>query len=301
MVTFDCHMYVGLTPSQVPKWWMDEMYLPYGGGEGVSRGGKETVEMLDAAGIDIGLIQGGDIRRTTSHPDHPGDHGVHIPNEWVAEEIAKYPDRLRGMVTVDPLRDPQDALEETERFITEHGFIALGLKTAYHDHAINDRRVYPFYEKCIELDVPVDLFTGWTPILNAPMKYSDPILLDDVARDLRDLKVVFYLSFPWIDEAIAVAARHPNLYLDLAFVGGGSPEQLYDALLKIKDFGLIGRALYGSDGNDKIRIGKNTATVPELYRMVNEVAAARGTAEITDEELDAIMGGTANTLYKLGF
>ena len=299
MVTIDCHMYVGLTPSQVPKWWMDEMYLPYGG-SGVSRDGQDIVEMLDDAKIDIAVIQGGDIRRTTSHPDHPGDHGVYIPNDWVAAEVAKHPDRLLGMVTVDPLRDPQDALEETERYITEHGFIALGLKTAYHDHAINDRRVYPFYEKCIELDVPVDLFTGWTPILNAPMKYSDPILLDDVARELRDLKVVFYLSFPWIDEGIAVAARHPNLHIDLAYMGGGSPEQLYDVLLKIKDLGFIDRALYGSDGNDKIRIGKTAATVPELYLAVNDVARARGTAEITDEELAGIMGENANRLYKLG-
>lgn len=299
MVTIDCHNYVGLTPSQVPEWWMDEMYLPYGG-KGVSRDGQDIVDMLDAASVDIAVIQGGDIRRTTSHPDHPGDHGVYIPNEWVAAEVAKHPGRLLGMVTVDPLRDPQDALAETERFVTEHGFVALGLKTAYHDHAINDRRVYPFYEKCIELDVPVDLFTGWTPIINAPLKYSNPILLDDVGRELRDLKVVFYLAFPWIDEGIAVAARHPNFYFDLAFMGGGSPEQLYDVLLKIKDMGCIDRALYGSDGNDKVRIGKSSATVPELYKAVNGVAAARGTAEITDEEMAAIMGGTANKLYKLG-
>ncbi len=299
MVTVDCHHYIGLTPSQVPKWWMEEMYLPYGG-TGVSRYGQDIVDMIDDAGIDIAIVQGGDIRRTTSHPDHPGDHGVYIPNEWIAQEVAKHPDRLRGQVAVDPLRDPQDALAETEYFIKEHGFVALALKTAYHDHAINDRRVYPFYEKCIELDVPVDLFTGWTPIINAPMKYSNPILLDDVGRELRDLKVVFYLAFPWIDEGIAVAARHPNFYMDLAWFGGGSAEQLYDALLKIKDFGAIDRALYGSDGNDKIRIGKNVATVPELYRAVNEVAARRGTAEISDDEMEAIMGGTANRLYKLG-
>jgi predicted TIM-barrel fold metal-dependent hydrolase len=291
-------MYLGLTPSQVPRWWMDEMYRPFGGG-GVSRGGKETVEMLDDAGIDVGIVQGADIRRTTSHPDHPGDHNVFIPNEWVAEEIAKFPGRLLGQVTVDPLRDPQDALAETERLITEHGFVSLGLKTAYHNHAINDRRVYPFYEKCIELDVPVHVFTGWTPIINAPMRQSDPILLDDVGREFRDLRVVFYVSFPWVDEGIAVLARHPNFYIDLSHLGGGSPEALYDVLLKIKDFGAIDRAVYGSDGNDKIRIGKTAATVPELYRQVNDVAARRGTAEITDQEMAAIMGGTAGRVYKL--
>ena len=278
---------------------MDEMYLPYGGG-GVSRYGKDIVEMIDDAGVDVAIVQGGDIRRTSSHPNHPGDHNVYIPNEWVAEEVTKHPDRLRGQVTLDPLRDPQDALEETERFVKEHGFVALALKTAYHDHAINDRRVYPLYEKCIELDVPVDLFTGWTPIINAPLKYSNPILLDDVGRELRDLKVVFYLAFPWVDEGIAVVARHPNFYMDMAWFGGGSPEQLYDVLLKLKDFGAINRALYGSDGADKVRIGDTTATVPDLYRAVNEVAARKGTAEITEDELEGIMGGNANRLYKLG-
>lgn len=299
MVTIDCHLYLSVVPGQVPEWWMDEMYRVYGG-EWVSRDGAATVQLLDDAGIDIGIVQGGDIRRTTSHPKHPDDHSVHIPNQYVADEVAKHPGRLRGMVTVDPLRDPQDALAETERFVTEHGFVALALKTAYHDHAINDRRVYPFYEKCIELDIPVDIFTGWTPIINAPLKYSNPIQLDDVGRELRDLKVVFYLAYPWIDEGIAVLARHTNFYVDLAFFGGGSPDQLYDILLKIKDFGALDRALYGSDGNDKIRIGKNAATVPELYRAVNEVAAQRGTAEITEQELDGILGGTANRLYKLG-
>ncbi len=299
MITIDCHLYLSVFPGQVPEWWMNEMYRIYGG-EWVSLDGQATVERLDSAGIDVGIVQGADIRRTSWHPDHPDDHNMHTPNEYVAQEVAKHPGRLYGQVTVDPLRDPQDALAETERLVKQDGFVSLALKTAYHDHAINDRRVYPFYEKCIELDIPVDLFTGWTPIIAAPLKYSNPILLDDVGRELRDLKVVFYLAYPWIDEGIAVLARHPNFYVDLAFFGGGSPEQLYDVLLKIKDFGAIDRALYGSDGNDKVRIGKSVATVPEIYRAVNEVAAQRGTTAITDEELEAIMGGTANRLYKLG-
>ena len=158
MVTIDCHLYLSQVPEQVPVWWMDEMYRIYGG-EWEPLDGAGIVGRLDEAGIDIGIVQGGDIRRTTSHPDHPGDHHVHIPNEYVAQEVAKHPDRLRGMVTVDPLRDPQEALAETERYVTEHGFVALALKTAYHDHAIHDRRIYPLYEKCIELDIPIDLFT----------------------------------------------------------------------------------------------------------------------------------------------
>ena len=59
------------------------------------------------------------------------------------------------------------------------------------------------------------------------------------------------------------------------------------------------RAMYGSDNSDKIRIGRDFAAVPELYRRVNDVAESQGSEPFTDEELAAIMGGTAARLYKL--
>lgn len=298
MVTVDCHLYLTLTPSQVPTWWMEELYRIYGG-EYESTDGQAIVDRLDSAGIDVGVVQGSDIRRTTFHPDHPEERHHFVPNDYVAQEVAKHPGRLVGQATVDPLRDLQAAVLETERAVKELNFRALALKTAYQHHSANDRRIYPLYEACLDLDIPVDIFTGWTPIINAPLKYSNPIDLDDIGREFRDLKVIIYVAFPWIDEAVAVIARHPNFYADLAFFGGGSPEALYDILLKFKSFGAIDRMLYASDNNDKVRLGKNVATVPEVYRQVNTVARERGTEEITDDEMEAIMGGTAARLYKI--
>lgn len=298
MFMIDCHLYVAQIPSQMPEWWIEEMYRPFGG-EWVSRGGKEIIELLDEAEVDVGIIQGGDFRRNTYHPDHPTEHSVFISNDYVAGEVAKYPGRLYGQATVDPLRDIQAAIFETERCVKELDFRALALKTAYHHHAANDRRIYPLYEKCVELDIPVDLFTGWTPIINAPLKYSNPIDVDDVARDFRDLDIVVYLAFPWVDECLAVIARHTNVYADMAFFAGSSPEELYEVLLKLKSFGALDRVLYGSDENDKVRVGREEVTVPDLFRSVNDVAAERGTAPITDDELAAIMGGTASRLYKI--
>jgi len=299
MVTVDCHQYIGLTPSQVPKWWMEEMYLPYGG-EGISRYGQDIVDMIDDAGIDIAIVQGGDIRRTTSHPDHPGDHGVYIPNEWIAQEVAKHPGRLLGQVAVDPLRDPQDALAETEYFIKEHGFVALALKTAYHDHAINDRRVYPFYEKCIELGIPAHFFTGWTPIIMARLENADPVHLDEVGRHFRDLKVLIAFGDPWIDQCLLLVAKHPNFHADLYHYAELGPEPLFDVLDRLRSLAALDRVLYGSNNSDKGRVGRAEATVPDVYRSVNRVARERGADPFTDEEMEAILGGNAARLYGLG-
>ena len=70
MVTVDCHLHLTEVPEQVPHWWMQELYRPYGGEYG-NTDGEWMVDLLDRSGIDIGMVQGSDIRRTTFHPDHP--------------------------------------------------------------------------------------------------------------------------------------------------------------------------------------------------------------------------------------
>jgi bacteriocin-like protein len=50
--------------------------------------------------------------------------------------------------------------------------------------------------------------------------------------------------------------------------------------------------LYGSEN-------ACTASFPDVYAQVNEVAQDRRMPEITDEEMANIMGGTATRLYKI--
>ena len=124
MVTVDCHLHLGLTPSQVPEWWMAELMRFYGG-EYYSIDGQVIVDLLDANGTDIGLVQGGDIRRTSYHPDHPSNHDVYVPNDYTASQVEAFPDRLLGVCCLDPMRDVQAAVRELERCVTELDFRAL--------------------------------------------------------------------------------------------------------------------------------------------------------------------------------
>lgn len=70
-------------------------------------------------------------------------------------------------------------------------------------------------------------------------------------------------------------------------------------MASLRSYGALDRVMYGSDNSDKVRIGRGEATVPELYRQVNDVAAERGTEPFTGEELAGITGGNATRLYKL--
>ncbi len=292
MITVDIHLHLSLIPEHKPKWWAEELNRPFGGGIAPSDS-RWVVEQLDKAGIDKGCVMASDFRRTTYHPDYPLEHEVYTPNDYVAAEVRKYPDRLVGVAGVDPIRDPQAAVLELERCVNDLDMRALKIQPTYSHFYPADERCYPLYEKCIELDIPLHVHMGWTPIINAPMKYQDPVLLDEVGIKFRQLKVIVaHLGYPWVDQGICLVAKHPNFYCEMAYWGGFGPEYLYQALLKLKSFNAINRVIYGSEN-------PFTATFPEVYRNVNSVAERLGTPKITDEEMASIMGGTAAKLYKI--
>lgn len=117
----------------------------------------------------------------------------------------------------------------------------------------NDRRFYPLWEKCVELGVPIQLHTGTTG-LGAGMpggggiklKYTRPIpYIDDVAADFPDLKIIcLHPSYPWQDEAIAMAIHKPNIFFDLS---GWAPKYFPDALRKEIRSRLKDRVMFASD------------------------------------------------------
>lgn len=297
MPTIDVLMYLTETPRHAPVWWMEELYRPYGG-EYRWTDGAALVELLDQGGIDVGLAHGSDIRRTTFHPSFPDRHDVYVPNDYTAAQCAAHPGRLYGVVCVDPLRDVHQAAEEIERCVLEYGFRMMKLLPTYHHHDPADLRLARVYEKCLELDIPIHTHTGFTPIINAPMRHARPVLLDELGIRYRELKVLVYLAFPYVDEGIAVVARHPNFYADLSYYAGGDPRDLYRVLGKLRSLGALDRAVYGSDNNDKQKAGPG-GVASDIFLGVNRVAERVGGPELTTEELEGIMGGAASLLLKI--
>lgn len=295
MVTVDVHLHVSLKPDHVPDWWAEELYRPFGfeGGKASSWYAEDVIKLMDQAGIDIGIVMGADYRRTTYNPDFPSQHEHYIPNDFVSTEAKKFPKRLRGQASVDPLRDPQAAVMELERCVKNLGMISLKLYPTYNHFDPRDERLDALYEKAIELDIPVHFHMGWTPTINAPMKYQDPVLLDEVGIKFRKLRVVMaHLGWPWVEQGIAVVAKHPNFYCDMAYWCAFGPDFLYQAILKLKMLNAINKVIYGSENGC-------TPTFPAMYRNLNKVAEKLGTAKITDQEQKNIMGETAVKVYKL--
>jgi len=116
----------------------------------------------------------------------------------------------------------------------------------------NDRAVYPLYAELEALGVPALFHTGQTGIGSGlpggrgiKLRYSRPMLLDDVAADFPQLATIMaHPSVPWQDEAIAVAQHKANVYIDLS---GWSPKYFPPQLVRAANTFLKTKVLFGSD------------------------------------------------------
>ncbi len=161
-----------------------------------------TVGMMDQAGVDRSLI---------SAWIAPGN--VMISNDEVAGFVAEAPDRFVGVGSVDISR-PMTAVREIRRCIHELGFKAIRVLPWLWEVPPTDRRFYPVYTACCDLGIPFCTQIGHTgPLM--PSEVGRPIYLDQVAIDFPELVIVGgHIGYPWTEEAIAVATKHENVYID---------------------------------------------------------------------------------------
>lgn len=116
----------------------------------------------------------------------------------------------------------------------------------------NDRRFYPVYEAIAAAGVPALFHTGQTGLGSGlpgghgiKLRYSDPMLLDDVAADFPELTVVMaHPAVPWADAQIAIASHKANVFVDLS---GWSPKYFPPQLVNAIGRQLRTKALFGTD------------------------------------------------------
>jgi predicted TIM-barrel fold metal-dependent hydrolase len=174
-----------------------------------------------------------------------------IGNEEVAEAGAAHPDVLIPFASIDPAKGRAGA-REARRLVERHGVRGFKFHPNVQGFFPNDRLAYPLYEAIEELGVPAVFHTGQTGIgAGAPggggirLKYSNPLYVDDVAVDFPALPIVLaHPSFPWQDEALAVATHQPLVYIDLS---GWSPKYFPAQLVQYANTLLKDKVLFGSD------------------------------------------------------
>lgn len=171
--------------------------------------------------------------------------GLNVPNEYVADYVAKHPGKLFGFASVDPNR--LNAAGLLEAAVKELGLQGLKLGPIYQNFYPEAKEHFPLYAKADELGVPILWHQGTSFVPEGYLDASRPAALDPIARAFPNLKMVIaHMGHPWVDECIAVVRKNPNLYMDLSALGS-RPWQFYNALVSACEYGVTHKILFGSD------------------------------------------------------
>ena len=174
-----------------------------------------------------------------------------LSNEEIADAAAEHADVLIPFGSIDPHRGIA-GVRAARRLVEQHGVRGFKFHPSLQGFEPHDRSVYPLYEELQSLGVPALFHTGQTGIGSGlpggrgiKLRYSDPMLLDDVAADFPGLTIIMaHPSVPWQDAAIAVAQHKANVYIDLS---GWSPKYFPPQLVRAANTLLRNKVLFGSD------------------------------------------------------
>jgi uncharacterized protein len=184
-----------------------------------------------------------DAETATGHPP--------IPSDEVAEACAANADVLIPFASVDPWRGAA-AVRQARALLSGYGVRGFKFHPSLQGFHPDDRMCYPLYEAIQEAGAVALFHSGQTGIGagvrgggGIRLKYANPLALDDVAADFPDLRIVIaHPSFPWQDEALAVATHKPLVHIDLS---GWSPKYFPPQLVRYANTLLSDKVLFGSD------------------------------------------------------
>ncbi len=167
-----------------------------------------------------------------------------IPNDDIAKVVNRYPDKIIGIGGIDPYNQYHQAVAETERCIKELKLKGVCIEPGGNRRPMywNDPKLYPIYQKCVDLKVPIFFTTG--PRQGVTLDHERPVHIEQVAVDFPDLNIVCaHACWPYVDEMIGVAYRRPNIFVSpdkYALFPGG---ELY---IKAADLYMQNQFLFGS-------------------------------------------------------
>lgn len=229
-----------------------------------------TLGAMELGGVTHGLLSA-----------WSGPQGPLLSNDEVAGWVSASAGKLSGVGSVD-IRRPMVAVREIRRCVNELGFKAIRVLPWLWETPPTDRRFYPVYAECCELGVPFCTQIGHTgPLM--PSEVGRPIpYIDQVAIDFPELVIVGgHIGYPWTEEAIAVATKHENVYIDTsAYTYKRYPEALIRYM--------------ATNGRKKVMFGSN-------WPMIAPQKALDGfdAAPLDDEARALFLAGNAARVFKL--
>ena len=194
---------------------------------------EEFVRMLDEAGVVIACIGTGRFATV----------------EHTASLAQKYKGKFIPWIRISP-HEGMAGVRKLEVAVKELGIKGFEASPFREKIYVNDKKYYPFFAKCVELNIPIRSHTSMNYATDRSMDLGRPVYLDEVACDFPELTIIAGLGgWPWVPELVGLARRHQNVYIDLAahrpkYIS--NPGSGFETLLQFGNTVLQDRILFAS-------------------------------------------------------
>jgi len=218
--------------------------------------------------------------------------GMWVPDEYVAEFVAKAPARLVGFASCDPTQD--NYLDELHYAFEVLKLRGLKMGPIYAGFDPRDDACRPVYKYCSGNGIPILFHAGTTFNRAAPLAVTRPYLFDEVAIRYPDLKIVLaHLGHPWCDECIVTIRKHANMFADISALYY-RPWQFYNAMIAAQEYKVLHKLLFGTDypfttAADSIR----------GVRDLNRVVGSSGLPRVCEAAVEEILNRDSLALLGL--
>ncbi len=174
-----------------------------------------------------------------------------VSNYEIAELASENSDIVIPFASIDPRKGKLGAREARD-LVENYGVRGFKFHGIIQDIHPADRIAYPIYEVIAEHKLPAIFHTGHSGMGTGMrggggvrLKWGQPILIDDVAVDFPDIKIILaHPSWPWVDESLSMALHKENVYIDLS---GWSPKYFQPQIIQYANSQLRKKMLFGSD------------------------------------------------------
>ncbi|MEO6886625.1 MAG: amidohydrolase family protein [Jatrophihabitantaceae bacterium] len=195
-----------------------------------------TVARYDQAmaGVDLTFVFG--IRATRA--------GINTPHEFIADFVKESSTNCIGFMALDP-SDP-DAIEQLRHGV-ELGLRGIKLYPVLAHFDPRDERYDPFYRAATDAGLIVLWHMGATPSPEGRLDYSQPLLVDEVARRHPGLtQIIAHLGHPWQRDTMVVLRKNRRVFSDVS-ASWFRPVDGHRALIRAQEWGVVDKLLFGSD------------------------------------------------------
>lgn len=294
----DVHTHIWQSPDQLGQLELGEPLRPVRSRSAVGRpnlsglSGRSVWRSIPSGDPDHHWAQSGTVDKSIVLGFKSRYLNAEIPNQLVADYVARNPQKLIGFAGIDP--NDRSAASEVRAARNDMRLRGITLSPPNQDFHPLDTRAMSVYAEAEQLQMPILIHPSGQFTEQSKLEYARPYLWDEVARTFPKLRLVIaQLGHPFVDETICLLGKHRNIFADISGLLT-RPWQAYNALVNAHQYGVIEKLLFGSD----FPYTHATDCIETLYN-INQVAQGNNLPVVPREALRGIVERDALNLLGL--